>query len=118
MDRSELMFSCYLSVSPHIRTDQGKTTDNDEESTARHMQCKFVLESCRSLNLQINLNRAAAKAMQELMFCCVTVLPLLRNKFDLAQKHDCVGPSPRVDQPKNNNLEQGIIKILFTSAKS
>ena len=39
----------YLSVSPHIRTDQGKTTDNDEDSTARHMQCKFVLEIIRPL---------------------------------------------------------------------
>ena len=39
---SVLMFSCCFSASPHIRTDQGKTADNEDEATARHMQCKFV----------------------------------------------------------------------------
>lgn len=42
-DRFRDTNQCYLSASPHIRTDQGKT-DNEDEATARHMQCKFVSE--------------------------------------------------------------------------
>lgn len=87
----------YLSVSPHIRTDQGKTTDNSEDGS-RHMQCR-----CTKYMIFVENEILKKKKMKERFVLLNVCSP--RAKFDL--------PKSRT----NNFLAHDHVPVIHTVNK-
>ncbi|KAL9962960.1 hypothetical protein ACROYT_G032118 [Oculina patagonica] len=106
------------SVSAHIRTDQGKTADNDEDTATRHMQC---IGSSR----RVNVGRSTSMTGHDL---CKDRLIVLKNELrtvkrdlekvtnqlhetererDAYKKINDLKNADRIHMDNNSNLPQG-----------
>ena len=103
----------YLSVSPHIRSDQGKTTDNSEDGS-RHMQCR-----CTKYTIFVE-RELQEKKMKERFVLLNVFSP--RAKFDLPREveqtiflaHDHVAVIHTVNE---RGKKQKISQFAFSTEK-